>query len=64
MNKKVLTKALSFFLACLAVGVGLNLARPMLIGEEWMYRERSLNLLDRTTDLLTQYSISANDYSN
>ena len=64
MNKKVLAKALSFFLACLAVSAGLSLARPMLIGEEWMYREKSLNLLDRTTSLLTQYSTSANDYLN
>jgi len=63
MNKTLFVKALSFFLVCLAIGIGLNLARPMVIGEEWMYREKSLNLLDRTTDLLSQYSTSANDYS-
>jgi len=60
----LIVKTLSFFLVCLTMGVGLNLARPMLIGEEWMYREKSLNLLDRTTDLLSRYSTSANDYSH
>lgn len=64
MDRKLIAKALSFFLACLAIGFGLNFARPMLIGEEWMYRDESLNLLDSTTDLLSQYSMSVNDYSH
>ncbi|MDI6904221.1 MAG: hypothetical protein QMD13_01835 [Candidatus Bathyarchaeia archaeon] len=36
--------------------------KPVLMGEEWTYRDKALVLLDRSSDLLDQYSKTINEY--
>jgi len=48
--------------SCLAVGLGLIFYKPVLMGEEWMYRDKALSLLDRSSDLLDQYSTTIHEY--
>ena len=59
-RNKVLLALIS--VACLAVGLGLIFYKPVLMGEEWMYRDKALALLDRTGDLLDQYSKTLSEY--
>jgi len=47
---------------CLTVGLGLILIKPILMGEEWIYRDKTLILLDRTSDLVDQYSKTTHEY--
>lgn len=49
---------------CLVVGPILILAEPLLTGEEWTYRKKSLSLINETVTLLTQYSKSIEDYDS
>jgi len=50
------------FVACLALGLGLILVKPVLLGEEWTYRDKALALIDRSSDLLDQYSKTLHEY--
>lgn len=50
------------FVTCLAVGLGLILVKPVLMGEEWTYRDKALVLLDRSSDLLDRYSKTIDEY--
>ena len=59
-RKTVLLALIS--VACLTVGLALILVKPILMEEEWMYRDKTLNLLDRSSDLLDQYSKTNHEY--
>lgn len=59
-RNKVLLALIS--VTCLAVGLGLILVKPVLMGEEWTYRDKALVLLDRSSDLLDRYSKTIDEY--
>lgn len=59
-RNKVLLAIVS--VACLTIGLGLIFYKPVLMGEEWIYRDKELSLLDRTSDLLDQYSKTIHEY--
>lgn len=47
---------------CLTTGLGLIIYEPVLKGEEWIYRDKALALLDRTSSLSDQYREALHDY--
>lgn len=59
-RNKVLLAIVS--VTCLTTGLGLIFYEPVLMGEEWIYRDKALSLLDRTSDLLDQYSKTIHEY--
>jgi len=59
-RNKVLLAAVSVI--CLTIGLGLIFCKPVLMGEEWIYRNKASSLLDRTDDLLDQYSKTIHEY--